>query len=72
MMQSAYLSLPLPVLLVEMTLVWEPAKNKYTSYTWWSTLIRTSGKSTQNAFMFIPYRKLAKLSVNRAMLSCIN
>lgn len=34
--------------------------------------IRTSGKSTQNAFMFIPYRKLAKLSLNLLRLSCIN
>jgi len=32
----------------------------------------TSGKSTQNAFMFIPYKKLAKLSLNRLRLSCIN
>ena len=32
----------------------------------------TSGKSTQKAFMFIPYRKLAKLSLKRARLSCIN
>lgn len=33
---------------------------------------RTSGKSTQKAFMFIPYRKLAKLSLNLLKLSCIN
>lgn len=33
---------------------------------------RTSGKSTQNAFMFKPYRKLAKLSLNRARLSCMS
>jgi hypothetical protein len=32
----------------------------------------TSGKSTQKAFIFIPYRKLAKLSLNRLRLSCIN
>ena len=32
----------------------------------------TSGKSTQNAFMFRPYRKLAKLSLKRARLSCIS
>src|SRR5277367_2883062 len=31
-----------------------------------------SGKSTQNAFMFKPYKKLAKLSLNLAKLSCIN
>ena len=33
---------------------------------------RTSGKSTQKAFMFIPYKKLAKLSLNLLKLSCIN
>jgi hypothetical protein len=33
---------------------------------------RTSGKSTQKAFMFIPYRNPAKLSENRARLSCIS
>jgi hypothetical protein len=33
---------------------------------------RTSGKSTQKAFMFMPYRNPAKLSENRARLSCIN
>lgn len=33
---------------------------------------RTSGKSTQNAFMFMPYKKLAKLSLNLLKLSCIN
>ena len=33
---------------------------------------RTSGKSTQKAFMFMPYRKLAKLSLNRLKLSCIS
>jgi hypothetical protein len=32
----------------------------------------TSGKSTQNAFMFKPYRKLAKFSLNLAKLSCIS
>lgn len=32
----------------------------------------TSGKSTQNAFIFNPYKKLAKLSLNRVKLSCIN
>jgi hypothetical protein len=32
----------------------------------------TSGKSTQNAFMFKPYKKLAKLSLNLAKLSCIS
>jgi hypothetical protein len=32
----------------------------------------TSGKSTQKAFIFKPYRKLAKFSLNRAKLSCIN
>lgn len=31
-----------------------------------------SGKSTQKAFMFNPYKKLAKLSLNLAKLSCIN
>lgn len=34
--------------------------------------IGPSGKSTQKAFMFSPYRKLAKLSLNRARLSCIS
>lgn len=33
---------------------------------------RTSGKSTQKAFMFMPYKKLAKLSLNRLRLSCIS
>ena len=33
---------------------------------------RTSGKSTQKAFMFIPYKKAAKLSLNLLRLSCIN
>ena len=32
----------------------------------------TSGKSTQKAFMFNPYMKAAKFSLNRAKLSCIN
>ena len=32
----------------------------------------TSGKSTQNAFIFIPYKKLAKLSLNLLRLSCIS
>ena len=32
----------------------------------------TSGKSLQKAFMFNPYRKLAKLSLKRARLSCIS
>ena len=32
----------------------------------------TSGKSTQNAFMFRPYKKLAKLSLKRVKLSCIS
>ena len=32
----------------------------------------TSGKSTQKAFIFIPYKKLAKLSLNLLKLSCIN
>lgn len=32
----------------------------------------TSGKSTQKAFMFMPYKKLAKLSLNLLKLSCIN
>ncbi len=32
----------------------------------------TSGKSTQKAFIFNPYRKLAKLSLNLDKLSCIN
>ncbi len=31
-----------------------------------------SGKSTQKAFIFRPYKKLAKLSLNLAKLSCIN
>jgi hypothetical protein len=34
--------------------------------------ISTSGKSTQNAFIFKPYKKLAKDSLNRAKLSCIS
>lgn len=32
----------------------------------------TSWKSTQKAFMFMPYKKLAKLSLNLDKLSCIN
>lgn len=32
----------------------------------------TSGKSTQNAFIFKPYRKLPNDSVNRSKLSCIS
>ena len=32
----------------------------------------TSGKSTQKAFIFSPYKKLAKFSLNLARLSCIN
>lgn len=32
----------------------------------------TSGKSTQKAFIFKPYKKLAKLSLKRARLSCIS
>ncbi|KAF2018485.1 hypothetical protein BU24DRAFT_171839 [Aaosphaeria arxii CBS 175.79] len=32
----------------------------------------TSGKSTQKAFMFMPYRKPAKLSEKRARLSCMS
>jgi hypothetical protein len=32
----------------------------------------TSGKSTQNAFIFNPYKKLAKFSLNLDKLSCIN
>ena len=35
-------------------------------------MLQTSGKSTQKAFMFIPYKKLAKLSLNLDKLSCIN
>jgi len=31
-----------------------------------------SGKSTQKAFIFNPYKKLAKFSLNLAKLSCIN
>jgi hypothetical protein len=31
-----------------------------------------SGKSTQNAFILRPYKKLAKFSLNLARLSCIN
>lgn len=34
--------------------------------------MHTSGKSTQNAFMFMPYKNPAKLSEKRAKLSCIN
>lgn len=34
--------------------------------------IGASGKSTQKAFIFNPYRKLAKLSLNRVRLSCIS
>jgi len=34
--------------------------------------ILTSGKSTQKAFIFSPYKKLAKFSLNLAKLSCIN
>lgn len=33
---------------------------------------QTSGKSTQYAFIFKPYKKLAKLSLKRAKLSCIS
>jgi hypothetical protein len=32
----------------------------------------TSGKSTQKAFIFRPYKKLAKLSPNRDKLSCMS
>ena len=32
----------------------------------------TSGKSTQKAFIFIPYKKEAKLSLNLAKLSCMS
>lgn len=32
----------------------------------------TSGKSTQNAFIFSPYKKLAKFSLNLDKLSCIS
>jgi hypothetical protein len=32
----------------------------------------SSGKSTQNAFMLRPYKKLAKLSLNLDRLSCIS
>jgi hypothetical protein len=32
----------------------------------------TSGKSTTKAFIFSPYRKLAKLSPNRLRLSCMS
>ena len=35
-------------------------------------MLQTSGKSTQNAFIFMPYKKLAKLSLKRDRLSCIN
>jgi hypothetical protein len=35
-------------------------------------VLLTSGKSTQNAFIFNPYRKLAKFSLNLDKLSCIN
>ena len=34
--------------------------------------VLTSGKSTQKAFIFNPYRKLAKFSLNLDRLSCIN
>lgn len=34
--------------------------------------IGPSGKSTQKAFMFSPYKKLAKLSPKRARLSCMS
>jgi len=34
--------------------------------------IGPSGKSTQNAFMLSPYKKLAKSSLNRAKLSCMS
>lgn len=37
-----------------------------------SQSILTSGKSTQKAFMFRPYKKLAKSSLNRARLSCMS
>lgn len=33
---------------------------------------RASGKSTQKAFILSPYRKLAKLSLKRARLSCMS
>ncbi len=32
----------------------------------------TSGKSTQNAFMLSPYKKLANDSLKRAKLSCMS
>ena len=32
----------------------------------------TSGKSTQKAFIFMPYKNPAKLSLNRAKLSCMS
>ena len=32
----------------------------------------TSGKSTQNAFIFMPYKNAAKLSLNLAKLSCMS
>ena len=35
-------------------------------------LVLTSGKSTQKAFIFKPYRKPAKLSLNRCRLSFIS
>ena len=35
-------------------------------------IVPTSGKSTQKAFIFNPYRKLAKLSLNLDRLSCIS
>ena len=38
----------------------------------WTCDAHTSGKSTQKAFMFMPYRKLAKLSLNRLRLSCMS
>jgi hypothetical protein len=38
----------------------------------WYMPFQTSGKSTQKAFIFNPYKKLAKFSLNRARLSCIN
>ena len=37
-----------------------------------ATKLHTSGKSTQKAFMFIPYMKLANDSLNRARLSCMS
>lgn len=39
---------------------------------WKLSWIGASGKSTQNAFMFRPYKKAAKLSLKRASDSCIS